>query len=432
MNKRSILLFFGDAVLAYAALVIMTKLSYWGSFGWPIILKHIGPFSFVYLFWFALIYAFDLYDVSSIRPGLELFGKISQAFILSIVIGISLFYLAPFLRITPKTNLLITALVFAVLLWIWRRLFHSVFKTYALRNIAFLGENNLSEKLEQEIKDNPQLGYTSQGFLNNENIKQQVKDKNLDTVVVAKKLEDNPGLAQQLYQCLPLRVDFIDLAQAYEELLHEVPVDHLNQSWFLENLAEGKKQVYDKLKRLEDVVLSILFIIITSPLWLLFAISIKIEDQGKVFLAQKRVGIMGEKLTLYKFRSMVENAEKNGAQWAKDGDKRVTKTGKFMRKTHLDELPQMINILKGDISLIGPRPERPQFVKKLNERIPHYSLRHIIKPGFTGWAQIKFRYARSLEDSQQKFQYDLYYIKNRSLFLDLGILLKTLQLFFKQ
>jgi len=432
MNKRNTILFLGDVVLVYAALVIMIKLSYWSSFGWPVIQKHVGPFSFVFLFWFVLIYAFDLYDLNSIRPGLELFSKVAQTIILSTVIGISLFYLAPFLRITPKTNLLITALVFGLLLWGWRRLFHSIFTSYALRSIGFLGKNPLSEKLAQKIKENPQFGYQVEGFLRNNNIKEQIKNKGLDTLVIAKDLENNSELAQELYECLPLKLNFMDLAQAYEELLHEVPVNHLNQSWFLENLAEGKKQVYDKLKRWGDVVLALLFIVITSPLWLLFAISIKIEDQGKIFLKQERVGKMGKRFTLYKFRSMVENAEKNGAKWAEDGDKRVTKTGRFMRNTHLDELPQMINILKGDISLVGPRPERPKFVEKLNKRIPHYSLRHIIKPGFTGWAQIKFRYARSLEDSHQKFQYDLYYIKNRSLFLDLGILLKTLQLFFKQ
>ncbi len=431
MNKRSIILFFGDVALVYAALVIMAKLSFWNSFGWPVILKHAGPFTFVYLFWFALIYAFDLYDLNSIRPGLDLFTKISQTMILGVLIGISLFYLAPFLRITPKTNLLITALAFGILLWGWRRLFYSVFASYALRNVGFLGKNSLSENLAEKIKNNPQMGYEFKGFVEG-NIKQQIKDKNLDALIIVKDLESNPELAQQLYQCLPLKVDFMDLAQAYEELLHEVPVDHLNQSWFLENLAEGRKQFYDKLKRLIDIVLSILFIIITSPLWLLFAISIKLEDQGKVFLTQERVGKMGEKFILYKFRSMIENAEKNGAKWADGEDSRVTRTGKFMRNTHLDELPQMINILKGDISLVGPRPERPQFVEKLNKKISHYSLRHIIKPGFTGWAQIKFRYARSLEDSQQKLQYDLYYIKNRSLFLDLGILLKTLLLFFKQ
>ena len=128
---------------------------------------------------------------------------------------------------------------------------------------------------------------------------------------------------------------------------------------------------------------------------------------------------------------MVPNAEKNGPLWAEKNDPRITKVGKILRRTHLDELPQMINVLKGDISLVGPRPERPEFVEKLEKEIPYYHLRHIVKPGFTGWAQIKFRYARSVIDSLEKFEYDLYYIKNRSLLLDIYILLKTFGLFFR-
>jgi lipopolysaccharide/colanic/teichoic acid biosynthesis glycosyltransferase len=129
---------------------------------------------------------------------------------------------------------------------------------------------------------------------------------------------------------------------------------------------------------------------------------------------------------------MKENSEKKGPVWAEKQDARITRIGKFLRKTHLDEIPQMLNILKGDISLVGPRPERPEFIEKLEKEIPFYHIRHLIKPGFTGWAQIKFRYSRSVIDSKEKFQYDLYYIKNNSLFLDIGILLKTFQLFFKK
>jgi len=186
------------------------------------------------------------------------------------------------------------------------------------------------------------------------------------------------------------------------------------------------------LKRFVDIILAFSIIIITSPLWLIFAVLIKLEDKGPVFYRQKRVGKDRNEFWLTKFRSMKIDAENGKAKWAEKDDPRITKIGRFLRKIHLDELPQMLNILKGDISLVGPRPERPEFVKKLEKEIPHYHLRHIIRPGFTGWAQIKFRYGRTVEDSHEKFQYDLYYIKNRSLFLDLGILLKTFQLFFSK
>ncbi|PIZ89767.1 MAG: hypothetical protein COX88_02055, partial [Candidatus Nealsonbacteria bacterium CG_4_10_14_0_2_um_filter_35_20] len=239
-------------------------------------------------------------------------------------------------------------------------------------------------------------------------------------------------LTQGLYKCLPLRINFMDLARAYEILLHKIPIDFVSQTWFLENLSEGEKKIYDKLKRFVDIILAFSIIIITSPLWLIFAVLIKLEDKGPVFYKQKRVGKDRNEFWLTKFRSMKIDAENGKAKWAEKDDPRITKIGRFLRKIHLDELPQMLNILKGDISLVGPRPERPEFVKKLEKEIPHYHLRHIIRPGFTGWAQIKFRYGRTVEDSHEKFQYDLYYIKNRSLFLDLGILLKTFQLFFSK
>jgi exopolysaccharide biosynthesis polyprenyl glycosylphosphotransferase len=222
----------------------------------------------------------------------------------------------------------------------------------------------------------------------------------------------------------------LDLSQAYETLLHKIPIDFVSQTWFLQNLSEGDKKIYDKIKRFDDIILTSLIVIITSPLWLIFALLIKLEDKGPMFYKQKRVSKDGKDFWLTKFRSMKVDAENGEAKWAEKNDPRITKIGRFLRKIHLDELPQMINVLKGDISLVGPRPERPEFVKKLEKEIPHYQLRHIIRPGFTGWAQIKFRYGRTIEDSHEKFQYDLYYIKNRSLFLDLGVLLKTFQLFF--
>ena len=251
-------------------------------------------------------------------------------------------------------------------------------------------------------------------------------------MILAENLDKNPRLAKELYKCLSLKINFMDLAKAYETLFYKIPIDFISQTWFLENLAEGEKRIYDKFKRIGDILAAAFIIAITSPLWLILAWLIKSEDKGPVFYKQKRVGKDRKEFLLWKFRSMKVGAEKGRPLWAKENDPRITKIGKVLRKLHLDELPQMINVLKGDISLVGPRPERPEFVKKLEKQIPHYHLRHIIKPGFTGWAQIKFRYARSLMDSHEKFQYDLYYIKNRSFFLDLGILLKTFQLLFKK
>ena len=259
----------------------------------------------------------------------------------------------------------------------------------------------------------------------------QIKKDKINTLIIAQSIAQQKNLTRELYSCLPLGINFLALPTAYEIIFQKIPVDFINQEWFLSNLAEGEKKAYDKIKRLLEIFLAITIIALTSPAWLVIAFLIKKEGKGKVFYKQQRAGKEGKLFWLYKFRTMRPDAEKNGPEWAKKNDDRATKIGKILRKIHLDELPQMLNILKGDISLVGPRPERPEFVKKLEREIPHYQLRHIIKPGFTGWAQIKFRYARTAMDSQEKFQYDLYYLKNRSFFMDLGILLKTFQILFR-
>ncbi len=179
-----------------------------------------------------------------------------------------------------------------------------------------------------------------------------------------------------------------------------------------------------------EIIFAAVVLLISLPFTLVASVSILIEDGGPIFYTHYRVGLRGKKFKIIKLRSMKKNAEQNGAQWADKDDSRITRVGKIIRTTHIDEIPQMWNVLRGDIALVGPRPERPEFVSELEKEIPYYFLRQTIKPGFTGWAQIMFRYARSVMDSQQKFEYDLYYVKNRNFFLDIGILLKTVQIIF--
>lgn len=430
---RQVVLVFGDIFLVYASLFLTLFFRYWGNFSWVTFYQHLLPFSLLYFFWFVLFYIFGLYDLNLIRPRLELLRRTGECFLACGVLGLGFFYLVPLSGITPKTNLLINILIFGGLFLVWRRSFYYLFSYYLLENVAFLGKNPLAKKLVREIEQNPQLGYKMVNFLDpRKDIFSQIKREKIETLIIARNLDGTSKLTKGLYQCLPLKINFMDLARAYEILLHKIPIDFVSQTWFLENLSEGEKKIYDKLKRGGDIIFGSLIIAITSPLWLIFTILIKSEDKGPVFYKQKRVGKDRKEFWLAKFRSMKVDAEKGKAKWAEKDDPRITRIGRFLRKIHLDELPQMLNVLKGDISLVGPRPERPEFVKKLEKEISHYHLRHIIRPGVTGWAQTKFRYGRSITDSHEKFQYDLYYIKNRSFFLDLGILLKTFQLLFKR
>ena len=345
------------------------------------------------------------------------------------------FYLVPLFGITPKTNLLLNVLIFGILFLIWRKLFGFLFSSRFFNNVAILGKDLPKIKaLAKEIAARPYLGYRlTATFDDGKNLLAKIRDKKINALIVAEDFETDFDLLENLYQCLEARIIFWDWSQAYELFCEKIPTAFLQKKWFLENLKEGEKKFYDKIKRGQDLILATAILVLTLPLWPLIALLIKLGDGGPIIYKQKRIGKDKKLFFLLKFRSMAIGAEsETGPVWAKKEDPRVTKVGKWLRRIHIDELPQMINVLRGDINLVGPRPERPEFVEQLEKEIPHYHVRHLIKPGFTGWAQIKFRYGRSVMDSQEKFQYDLYYLKNRSLILDLGILLKTFQLLFKK
>ena len=433
LNLRRFLLIASDIALLYLSLLATVYFRLGEKFDWIELYEHILPFSVLYFFWLIIFYIFGLYELNTIRTKDAFYAKIIGALFAALAIGLSFFYLFPISAVTPKTNLILNILIFAVLLFIWRSVFLALFSSRLITRLAVVGEQNQAQKLEKEISSRPYLGYKVIALEKDKDLPNQIKEKRVDIILVPPDLAFDSKLINNLYQCLPSGVKFLDWTRAYEIITEKIPVSFVNHIWFLENLGESQKIFYNKLKIALDIIFAGIILTATLPLWLLISASIKLEDGGGVIYSQKRIGKNGKSFLLLKFRSMVQGAEKEtGPLWAAPKDNRATKVGAILRKTHFDELPQMLNVLKGDISLVGPRPERPEFVRQLEKEIPHYRLRHIIKPGFTGWAQIKFRYGRSVMDSQEKFQYDLYYLKNMSLLLDLGILLKTLQLFFKK
>ena len=438
LNLRRFLLLMGDIFLLYLSLLITVFSGFFRvkrDFGWDVFLEHLLPFSFLYLTWLIIFYIFGLYDLSAIRLRVVIYPKILGAVSAGLGLGMIFFYLVPFFGITPKTNLILDTLIFGILFFIWRKIFYSLFSSLFFNNVAVLGGDSQKIKdLAKEITSRPYLGYKLvANFSDGRNLLSKVREKKIDTLIVTEDFETDFNLLENLYQCLEARINFLDWSQAYELFCEKIPTTFLNKKWFLENLREGERRFYDKIKRGQDLILASLFLALTLPLWPLIALLIKLGDGGQVFYRQERIGKDKKPFFLLKFRSMKPKAEeKTGAVWAKKEDPRVTKVGRWLRRLHLDEIPQMINVLIGEISLVGPRPERPEFVVQLEKEIPHYHIRHLIRPGFTGWAQLKFRYGRTIMDSQEKFQYDLYYMKNRSILLDLGILLKTFQLFFKK
>jgi lipopolysaccharide/colanic/teichoic acid biosynthesis glycosyltransferase len=220
----------------------------------------------------------------------------------------------------------------------------------------------------------------------------------------------------------------MDLAKFAEQVSGKIPLNAIDESWFIEYCGHQDSRSYDVIKNIIDRSISVLLMILLIPVAALLIPILLFVHGRPIFFKQVRTGLNNKPFTLYKLRTMVVDAEKNGAQWAKPGDTRITPLGKFLRKTRLDELPQLINILKGEMSLVGPRPERPEIIERqLSPNIPYYNLRHLVKPGVTGWAQVTFRYGFSQEDSKEKLQFDLFYVKNRDLWLDILVIIKTIK-----
>ena len=430
IKLRKYFLLFFDILFLYLSLYLALFLRHFGKFEIEIFFFHLFPFTILFFLWLIVFYTFGFYDFEFLKTSLifKTFSVISLNFIL----GVFLFYFVPQFKIAPKTILILNSLIFGIFFFFLRKFFLSFFSAYLLEKVAILGEGAEVEKLKKEIKEKSFLGYELIELDLSKDFLMQIEKEKIATIVFTEEFEKDPKFQTLFYNLLFLGKNFFDFPSFYEKILEKIPVTSISKVWFFENLKEGEKKIYDKFKRVFDLIFATAILILTLPFWPLIALAIKIEDGGPVFYKQDRVGKNKKIFKLIKFRSMIKEAEKEGPKWAEIEDQRVTRVGKFLRRFHLDEIPQMINVIKGDISLVGPRPERPEFVERLEKEIPYYNLRHIIKPGFTGWAQIKFRYARSIEDSLEKFQYDLFYIKNRSLFLDLKILLKTFQLFFKK
>ena len=255
-----------------------------------------------------------------------------------------------------------------------------------------------------------------------------IREKQASMIVITPDAPLSKGRARPLLNMKLEGMPVFSVGALFEETLQRIPVEYIRDTWLL--LEDGfnlnVRSLIRRMKRLMDVFVSAALLLVAWPFILAGVIAVKLESRGPAIYTQKRVGLHGREFTVYKIRSMRVDAEKNGAQWAQKSDPRVTRVGSFIRKVRIDELPQIFNVLKGDMSLVGPRPERMEFVRELEKVIPFYYTRHSVKPGVTGWAQVCYPYGASIEDSRMKLEYDLYYIKNMSLLLDIKIILKTI------
>ncbi|TMH57046.1 MAG: TIGR03013 family PEP-CTERM/XrtA system glycosyltransferase, partial [Betaproteobacteria bacterium] len=260
-------------------------------------------------------------------------------------------------------------------------------------------------------------------------LEETVKHLSVDEIIVAVR-EQRGGVLplRALLECRLSGTQITDLPRFFERVHGRVPIDSLKASWLI--YGKGFRQTWLRgfMKRGFDIIVTAVLLPITLPIMIVMAFLISLDGGAPIIYRQERVGYRGQRFTLLKFRSMTKDAEKDGqAFWASINDARITTVGRFMRRTRIDELPQLINVLRGEMSFVGPRPERPPFVATLTEKIPFYAIRHSVKPGLTGWAQVRYTYGGNIEESVKKLEYDLYYVKNNSLLLDLLILLRTVR-----
>lgn len=316
-----------------------------------------------------------------------------------------------FMMIFISTQVLLTVLISI-----------AVFK---LRYVTIYGDGEMKRRVLESLQHFPDYKYIE--FLGDKGeFSNFVKENDISLIILCRE-----KLAiSEIREILSIKLGGVEVKSYFDYMIEnegKIEVEFINEEWLLQ--AYGFKilrsQIQNNIKRLFDIIMAMIIGIITLPLMGIAALIVRLESPGPIIYSQDRVGENGKEFKVHKFRSMRNDAEKDGAKWAQVNDPRVTKFGNFMRKTRIDELPQLINVLKGQMSFIGPRPERMVFIKELEKEIPYYNLRHMVKPGLTGWAQVMYPYGASVEDARRKLEYDLYYIKHHSLYLDMMIMFMT-------
>ena len=392
------------------------------------------------------LYYNDFYDLTLVHSNRELVVRLFQAVGAASIVLAALYFAIPALMIGD--GIFVSALaVFVVGILGWRLLFNTVTRRLHLEErILVVGTGETARKVTRQILDQRDFAYRIVGFIDNdprrigerivnpgiigtpEDMTRLIREHQVDRIIVG--LADRRGRLpiDELLRAKMSGVRVEDATTTYERVTGKILIDDLRPSWLIFSDGFRVSRLTRWMKRGIDLVLSIVMAIGSAPLMLLTAIAVALESGFPVLYCQERVGENGRRFTLCKFRSMRTDAEQAGTPvWATDGDSRVTRVGRFIRTTRLDELPQLWNVVRGDMSFVGPRPERPFFVEELTRQIPFYQQRHAVKPGLTGWAQVKYRYGSTIEDATEKLRYDLYYIKHLSVFFDLTIVFDTVK-----
>ena len=448
ITRRSLALVVFETVLIVLAVAIGAFLRL-GSDAWVLLFQEQGieKALLIALVCQVCLYYADLYELKVASDRRELFIRIVQALSATSFLLAAIYFWAPKVVIGRGVFMVSSALVI-VFVSGWRLVFEWLSRQVAPRErLLLVGTGPAAVSLARELFQRRQeLGVEIVGFVDPdparvgapvinpgvigtiEDIPSIVRARGVDRVVVS--LGDARGKLP-MDKLLEMKLDgvsFDHLASVYEELTGKIAVENLRPSWLIFSAGFRKSRLVRSGKRLLDISAACIGLVLATPVMALVAVAVKLTSAGPAVYRQERVGQHGRVFTVFKFRSMRQDAEAGtGAVWAVKNDNRVTPIGRFLRKSRLDELPQLLNVLNGDMSLVGPRPERPEFVRQLTEQIPFYGQRHVLRPGLTGWAQVRYTYGSSVEDAMEKLQYDLFYIKNLSIPFDLFIIFSTIK-----
>ncbi|OQB75579.1 MAG: UDP-N-acetylgalactosamine-undecaprenyl-phosphate N-acetylgalactosaminephosphotransferase [candidate division TA06 bacterium ADurb.Bin131] len=442
--KKKFLLLTGDALLIYFACIIAPAIRFQILVFEPLASwDETLTVMFSYLICF---YIADFYNFNVNFSGVRFYFKFLTTMVVSTAVVLILFFIFPKLELS-RGVFIVNDISIAILIFLWRFVFEKVFKRHVparQKNFLIVGagksgnsvykilKNDSSCNVVGFIDDDPsrQLQHNSGMILGNHTVLEHiVKNKRVDHMVVAIKNLKNADLLKKILSCKMSGVIVYDVPSFYEEVLGRIQVEHLSDLWILNMPIYGvKKSMYNRnVKRLISILFALFFLTITFPIFLFTMIAIKFDSKGPVFYRQKRVGLNGYRFEVFKFRTMKVGTENDRAFAGKKNDPRITRVGRILRLARIDEIPQMWNVLKGEMGLIGPRALMVEEVEEFEKKVPYFSIRHSVKPGITGWAQVNYPHGTTVEDALEKLKYDLFYIKNLSPFLDFHILLRTVR-----
>lgn len=444
-SKEPVVLLIGDFLFLTVSLWVTLCLRYLAFPDYEMWIEHFGPFSILFVVWMFIFYVAGLYERHNLILKNSLPLTLLKTQIANVIVAITFFYFIAYFSITPKVFLFMYIFISFGFIFIWRIFGFYILSKYFFagnkkQNAVIFGDDSDTNRLMEEINNNDLYGFEIIGNVTNEylqkidpakfeiDFRQNVVSNKISLIIFDLHDQNLSKYLNKMYNGIFLDVSFVDKNKLYESIFGQVSMLNINHGWFLANISNKRNLKYDSVKRVIDFLAALIIGIFSLIVYPFVYMAIKLNDGGQIFYFDDRVGKNNKKIRLIKFRSM------STATNAKD--RTVTKVGKILRKTRIDELPQIWNVLKGELSIIGPRPEQIELTNLYKEQIDFYDVRNIVSPGLSGWAQLKQEnhphHSADVSATKEKLSYDLYYIKNRSFWLDLKIALQTLKVLISQ